>query len=107
VCCRGATCTTSITSQAACAGSLAGALAGASFASSAACNTGPNTASPCCYPDYNKLDGVSVQDIFDFLNDWLAGKKFALVGGSGDSGDLNVQNIFDFLNAWFAGGCTP
>jgi hypothetical protein len=107
VCCRGATCTTSITSQASCAATVSGvALAGATFVNgSTNCNSGPVTHTPCCFADYNKVSGISVQDIFDFLNDWLAGKKFALVGGNGDSGDLNVQNIFDFLNAWFAGGC--
>ncbi len=107
VCCRGATCTTALTTSGACSGSLAGALAGASFASSAACNAANVTATPCCYADYNKVGGIGVQDIFDFLNDWLAGKKFALVGGDGDTGTLAVQNIFDFLNAWFAGGCAP
>ncbi|HVU63126.1 MAG TPA: hypothetical protein VHC70_04070, partial [Phycisphaerales bacterium] len=60
---------------------------------------------PCCYPDYNKLNGITVGDIFDFLNDWFAGQKFAIVGGDGTHGQLQVQNIFDFLNAWFAGGC--
>jgi hypothetical protein len=46
-----------------------------------------------------------VQDIFDFLNDWFAGRKSAIVGGDGTTGTLAVQNIFNFLNAWFAGGC--
>jgi hypothetical protein len=103
VCCRGATCTTSITDGAACATTVAGALAGASFPTGAAC--GPAANSPCCHADYNKTGGLSVQDIFDLLNDWFAGRKFALVGGDGSSGSLTVQNIFDFLNAWFAGGC--
>ncbi|HMN40428.1 MAG TPA: hypothetical protein PKE29_06245 [Phycisphaerales bacterium] len=107
VCCRGATCTTAITTGAACTGSLAGALAGATFATGAACNAGAGTTSPCCYADYNKVNGVSVQDIFDFLNDWLAGRPFARVGGDGTTGVLDVQNIFDFLNAWLAGGCAP
>jgi hypothetical protein len=107
VCCRGATCNTSITSAGACSSSLNGALAGAVFASSASCNSGGSTTTPCCYPDYNKVNGVGVPDIFDFLNDWFAGKLFANVGGDGNSGTLAVQNIFDFLNAWFAGGCTP
>jgi hypothetical protein len=55
--------------------------------------------------DYNKIDGVTVGDIFDFLSNWFAGKKFVIPGGDGTHGILNVQNIFDFLNAWFAGGC--
>jgi hypothetical protein len=101
VCCRGATCNTSVP-QASCTSST---LAGAVFAASATCNSGGSATTPCCYPDYNKTGGITVGDIFDFLNDWFAGSKFAVVGGDGNTGILAVQNIFDFLNAWFAGGC--
>jgi hypothetical protein len=105
VCCRGSTCTTSISSAAACSSSLNGALAGATFPNGAGCNSSGSTTTPCCYPDYNKVNGIGVADIFDFLNDWFAGKLFANTGGDGNTGTLSVQNIFDFLNAWFAGGC--
>jgi hypothetical protein len=106
VCCRGATCTTTITSSAACtAGVTAGSLAGAAFPTAAACNTTAISNSPCCYANYNKVNGITVQDIFDFLGDWFAGKPYALVGGNGTSGTLAVQNIFDFLSNWFNGGC--
>jgi subtilisin-like proprotein convertase family protein len=101
VCCRGSTCNASVP-QASC--TTSGALAGAVFTTSAAV-CGSNAASPCCFADYNKLNGLSVQDIFDFLNDWFAGRPYAIPGGNGSSGTLAVQNIFDFLNAWFAGGC--
>ncbi|HMN42599.1 MAG TPA: proprotein convertase P-domain-containing protein, partial [Phycisphaerales bacterium] len=60
VCCRGATCNTSV-SQANCTG---GALAGASFAPAAAsCNATGSTTTPCCYADYNKVNGLEIQDI--------------------------------------------
>jgi hypothetical protein len=102
VCCRGATCNTSII-QANCAGNT---LAGAVFAAGAStCNATGNATTPCCYSDYNKIGGITVGDIFDFLNDWFSGSKFAIPGGDGDTGTLAVQNIFDFLNGWFAGGC--
>jgi hypothetical protein len=102
VCCRGATCNSTV-GQGSCTGNT---LAGAVFISSAsACNAGGNTTTPCCYPDYNKIGGITVGDIFDFLNDWFSGSPFAIVGGNGTPGALAVQNIFDFLNAWFAGGC--
>jgi hypothetical protein len=102
VCCRGATCNTSI-AQASCAGS---GMAGAVFVSAAAaCNAGGSTITPCCYADYNKLNGISVQDIFDYLNDWFGGSSLANTGGDGATGTLTVQAIFDYLNAWFAGGC--
>jgi hypothetical protein len=101
VCCRGATCNSTVT-QSSCTGNS---LAGAFFADAGACNATGNTATPCCYPDYDKMNGVQVGDIFAFLNDWFAGSKFAIPGGDGETGTLSVQNIFDFLNAWFAGGC--
>ncbi len=106
VCCRGATCSTTITSSSACTGSLIGGqTAGATFPASSNCNSSGNTASPCCYGDYNKTGGISVTDIFNFLSDWFAGSPFANTGGTGAVVPLSVQNIFDFLGAWFAGGC--
>ena len=103
VCCRGSTCNTSV-GQAGCA--TGAGTAGAFFASSGStCNSGSVSNSPCCYADYNKVGGVTVQDIFDFLNDWFAGSIYAKVGGNGASGGLSVQNIFDFLTNWFTGGC--
>ncbi len=106
VCCRGATCSTTVASSAACTSSLIGGqTAGASFPTGASCNTTGVTNTPCCYADYNKVGGITVNDIFDFLNDWFAGSPYANTGGNGAAGPLAVQNIFDFLNAWFAGGC--
>lgn len=61
--------------------------------------TAPATLS-FCVADFNCVDGISVQDIFDFLGSWFAGSERANVNpGSG----LGTQDIFDFLNAWFAG----
>ena len=106
VCCRGSTCSTTVASATACTGSLvAGQTAGAAFAAAGSCNATGNATSPCCYANYNKVNGVNVQDIFDFLGDWFAGSPFANVGGTGAAAALTVQNIFDFLNDWFAGGC--
>ncbi len=58
---------------------------------------------PCpapCAADFNGVNGVTVQDIFDFLTAWLAGNP------SADFNHINgvtVQDIFDFLTAWLAG----
>ena len=102
VCCRGATCSTTV-AQGSCTGS---GTAGASFVTtSSVCNSGPISSTPCCYADYNKVGGLSVQDIFDFLGDWFASSPFANTGGNGGAAPLSVQNIFDFLTDWFAGGC--
>jgi hypothetical protein len=105
VCCRGSTCNAGV-GQSDCAVSV-GSTAGALFVSSASsCNAGNISNAPCCYANYNKINGITVQDIFDFLTDWFAGRPSARVGGDGVSGTLSVQNIFDFLTNWFAGGCT-
>ncbi len=102
VCCRGSTCTTTITNAADCAASLSG-TAGSSFPAGAACNGAPVSNTPCCYGDYNKVNGITVNDIFNFLSDWFAGVPYARTGGNGDATPLTVQNIFDFLSNWFAG----
>lgn len=53
-----------------------------------------------CIGNFNGQDGVSVQDIFDFMAAWFAGSASADVNGVGG---VTVQDIFDFLGAWFAG----
>jgi hypothetical protein len=58
------------------------------------------TSVPGCAADFNGIGGLSVQDIFDFLNSWFGGAPNADFNGDGV---LAVQDIFDFLNAWFAG----
>ena len=47
-----------------------------------------------------KLDGVSVQDLFDFLGAWFAADQRADFDGSGV---LTTQDIPEYLNAWFTG----
>jgi hypothetical protein len=58
------------------------------------------SAVPGCQADFNGVNGLSVQDIFDFLNGWFAGLPQTDFNGDGV---ISVQDIFDFLNAWFAG----
>jgi len=60
---------------------------------------------PCCEANYNKVGGITVQDLFDFLADWFAGSPYARVGGDGTGTAPTVQSLFDFLAAWFATGC--
>lgn len=57
-------------------------------------------ATPSCPADFDGMGGVTVQDIFGFLNAWFANDisaDFDHMGG------VTVQDIFSFLNAWFAG----
>jgi hypothetical protein len=53
-----------------------------------------------CRADFNNSGGLSIQDIFDFLNAWFAGAPGA---DYNQIDGLTVQDIFDYLNAWFAG----
>jgi hypothetical protein len=94
VCCVGAICELRLPQD--CLGS---GLAGAVYVGGVAC-VGSSASQPCCRADFNKVDGVTVQDIFDFLNAWFAGSPFTQIAAPGTSG---VQDIFDFLNTWFAG----
>jgi hypothetical protein len=95
VCCLGSTC--SLTTQAAC---VPGAFGGAAWVAGPACNASGNQTTPCCKADFNKVNGLGVQDIFDYLAGWFASDPSA--DSNGDS-VLSVQDIFDFLGAWFAG----
>ena len=101
-CCRGALCATGVAQSGCTAPSV---IIGAAFvAGGSACNTAGNAQSPCCYADFNKQSGISVQDIFDYLNAWLAASPYCKIGGNGADAPV-VQDIFEFLNLWLAGGC--
>ncbi len=101
VCCRGSTCATGVAAT----DCVPQGAAGAVFISGTqACNISGSRSSPCCLADFNKLDGIDIQDIFDFLNAWFAQNSLANFGGQPGAA-LTIQNIFDFLNAWFVGGC--
>jgi hypothetical protein len=57
--------------------------------------------STACPADYNRSGALSIQDIFDFLDDWFRGNPAADFDGDGH---LAVEDIFSYLTAWF-GGC--
>ncbi len=57
---------------------------------------------PGCIGDFNNLNGLTIQDIFDFLSAWFAGDPRADFDGQGGP---QIADIFAFLTAWFA-GCT-
>lgn len=56
----------------------------------------------CCPANFNHENGVTIQDIFDFLVAYFAQDAAA---DFNQSGSVGVQDIFDFLAAYFA-GCT-
>lgn len=88
-CCVGTAC--SVSTGAACGGTFSG--------PGSACGA-PGNPTTCCPANFNGSGGVSVQDIFDFLNAWFASNMSA---DFNTSGAVSVQDIFDFLSAWFAG----
>ncbi len=100
ICCRGAVCNFLPVSTCLPAPGTAGTV----FGQGLACNASTSTTTPCCYANYNKVNGISVQDIFDYLSDWFAGSSLTAIGGNGTQ-TPTVQSIFAFLSAWFAGGC--
>jgi hypothetical protein len=76
-------------------------VAGGSFGGTGtSCLQSPTNPTTCCRANFNGADGLSVQDIFDFLNAWFAADPRADFDGQ-DA--LQVQDIFAFLNSWFAG----
>lgn len=99
-CCIGSRC--AIVAAASCVPS---GTAGAIFTAGASnCNTGVVLNTPCCFADYNKVGGVTVQDVFDYLAGWFGNSVNANVSGNGVL-TPTVQDIFDYLAAWFGGGC--
>ena len=60
----------------------------------------PDECEHLCAADFNHVNGLNVQDVFDFLGAWFARDvraDFNMAGG------ITVLDIFDFLAAWFAG----
>lgn len=94
VCCRGATCRTTLTGD--CTGPRT------VWTAAVGCNAPDNRVSPCCYADFNKVEGVELLDIFAFLEAWFGGSPDADLAGNG-SGTPDILSIFGFLEAWFAG----
>lgn len=72
------------------------------FTGAPACNVSAAATVPCCRADYNKVDGLSVGDIFDYLNNWFASSIDCDYNGNGTAAP-SVASIFSFINAWFAG----
>lgn len=104
VCCRGTTCSTTLVTAGACLSSLPpNSGAGAEFISIASgCNASPAATTPCCFADVNKAGGVSLDDLFIYLNIWFQGSIYADISGNG-AGAPNLDDLFAYLNVWFAG----
>lgn len=60
----------------------------------------PSDFTRACAADFDGQGGVSVQDIFTFLNAWFSGDIRADLDGAEG---ITVQDIFVFLGFWFTG----
>lgn len=58
----------------------------------------PVPMTPLCPADFNGIGGVTVQDIFDYLNAYFGGDPLAEFNGAGG---ISVQDLFDYLGAYF------
>lgn len=102
VCCRGTTCAIGIT-QGACTSPGAG--VGAFYATSGAsggCNTANNSSTPCCYADFDKANGVAIDDLFLYLNAYFTSSPWAKIGGDGTA-TPTIDDLFKYINAYFTG----
>ncbi len=69
-----------------------------------------STAHATCLADFDGINGVTVADLFDFLDAWFAQYGVCTTSCSADVDGLNnvdVGDLFTFLDAWFAGCTTP
>lgn len=97
-CCRGTTCN-SVT-----AGSCTGQVAGSNSLVLAACGAG-NSSATCCFADYNHAGGVTIDDLFLYLNAYFTGSPFANFGGD-TIANPTIDDLFLYINAYFT-GCQP
>lgn len=58
------------------------------------------TVPPSCPADFNGVGGLSVQDVFDFLEAYFSNDPRANFNGVGG---ISVDDIFDYLAAYFTG----
>jgi hypothetical protein len=63
------------------------------------CGTAANPIA-CCAANFNRVSGVNMQDIYDYITAWFAGNMRADFDGVNG---LEVVDIFEFLNALLAG----
>ncbi len=91
-CCSGAICTLLLPAACTTSGSVYHGLG-------STCGT-PNNLTTCCPINFNAIDGVTTQDIFDFLTVWFA---LAPTADFDRSGVIEVFDVFVYIHDWFEG----
>ena len=95
LCCRGTTCFP--VAMGACTSTEPGVVA----LSVASCDQ-TNVPHGCCYADINHSGGVTIDDLFLFLNGWFHQSTYTNVGGDGTTSPT-IDDLFLYLNLWFTG----
>ena len=95
LCCRGTTCTPVAS------GACTSTEPGVNAISVASCDQ-TNTPQGCCYADVDHSGGVSIDDLFRFLNGWFHQSPYTNVGGDGVTSPT-IDDLFLYINLWFAG----
>jgi hypothetical protein len=88
-CCNGTVC--SLTLAAGCSGAFQG--------QSIACGPQGNPTT-CCPANFDGINGLAVQDVFEFMNTWLAARPGA---DFNHDGMITLQDLVDMISAWFQG----
>lgn len=97
-CCRGTTCAEVA------AGSCTGMVSGSNATTVPSCGAG-NSSATCCFADFNHVGGVTIDDLFLYLNAYFTGSPWANYGGDGVATPV-IDDLFLFLNSYFT-GCQP
>ena len=89
----GTTCT--MTTAAACS------VASGSFRGvGVACFIGTGNAVACCKANFDQVNGVTIDDLFLFLNAWFTGHPSADIN---QMDGVTIDDLFLYFNAWFTG----
>jgi hypothetical protein len=96
VCCRATTCLVSL------AANCTGPNTAWTYVPTPVCNAANNLTTPCCKADFNKVDGVTVDDLFLYFNAYFLGQSAADISGNG-SGSPTIDDLYLYINAWTLG----
>lgn len=77
------------------------------------CQTPPNSGNfvACCKANWNKSGGVTIQDLFEFINCWFCplcqgqpgSPCYGMTADFDGNSIIDINDIFMYLNAWFNG----
>jgi hypothetical protein len=72
------------------------------YAATPVCNAPSNLTTPCCKADFNKIGGVTIDDLWLYLNAYFLNQSIADISGNG-AGTPDIDDLFRYMNAWNLG----